>query len=76
MDVELKTININLINDFMKLSESKIEEIIAGLWTIVWAVLWSANAPSWMLWLFGIKAGFDFLCVLGCGIKEVLEERK
>ena len=56
------------------LSESKIEEIITALWAIVWATLWGAGAPTWVLWIFGIKAASDYMCVIWFAIREIRDE--
>ena len=53
------------------MSESKIEEIIATLWVIVWAILWVNNAPTYMVWAAGGKAITDYLCVLTFAIEEI-----
>jgi hypothetical protein len=56
------------------LSESKIEEIIAMLWTILFAILWANHAPKWILWTVGIKAATDHLCSVVCAIREIRRE--
>jgi len=56
------------------MSESKIEEIIATLWTILWVLLWSNDAPNWILGLVGIKATGDHIASLVFAICEIREE--
>ncbi len=56
------------------LSESKVEEIIATLWTILWAILFVNHAPEWMLWLTGTKAIADHLCAVRAAIREIRSE--
>ena len=53
------------------LSESKAEEIIATLWTILWAILFVNHAPEWMLWITGAKAAADHLCAVRAAIREI-----
>lgn len=56
------------------LSDSKVEEIIATLWTILWAILFVNHAPEWMLWLTGAKAIADHLCAMRAAIREIRSE--
>lgn len=58
------------------MSESKIEEIITALWSIVWAILWANHAPFWLLLLLGFKVVGDSVCVLYYAIKEIRQESK
>lgn len=58
------------------MTPSKIEEIIAVLWTILWVILWANNAHPFALWLVGIKAGLDHLCSIGFAIQEIREKGK
>lgn len=58
------------------MSESKIEEIIATLWTIVWAILWASHAPFWLLVFLGCKVVGDHLCVFYYALKEINKESK
>jgi hypothetical protein len=55
-------------------SESKIEEIIACLWSLMWVILWANHAPQWMLWAVGLKAASDHLCAVVCAIREIRSE--
>ena len=55
-------------------SESKIEEIIACLWSLMWVILWVNQAPQWILWLVGLKAAFDHLCAVAFAIREIRRE--
>ena len=48
-------------------SASKVEEIIAMLWTILWAVLWTNNASPYVLYLVGAKAAMDHFFVHQAG---------
>jgi len=57
-------------------SESKVEEIIACLWTMIWVLLWANHAPTFVLWLVGIKAAGDHICSLVYAIREIREEQK
>jgi hypothetical protein len=52
-------------------SESRIEEVIACLWTILWVILWTHNAPVWSLLLVGAKALLNHLCSIGFAILEL-----
>ena len=56
------------------LSDSKVEEIIATLWTILWAILFVNQAPEWMLWISGLKAIGDHLCAVRAAIHEIRSE--
>jgi len=51
-------------------SESKVEEIIATLWTIIWVLLWANNAHAALIWIVGIKAIMDHACSIGLAIIE------
>jgi hypothetical protein len=53
------------------MSESKAEEIIAMLWTILWAILFVNQSPEWMIWISGIKAIGDHLCAVRYAIREI-----
>lgn len=55
-------------------SESKVEEIIATLWTILWAILFVNHAPVWMLWISGLKAISDHMCAMWYAIREIRSE--
>ena len=55
-------------------SESKIEEIIACLWSLMWVILWVNHAPHWMLWAVGLKAASDHLCAVIFAILEIRSE--
>lgn len=55
-------------------SESKIEEIIACLWSLMWVILWVNHAPQWMLWAVGFKAASDHLCAVIFAIREIRRE--
>jgi len=57
-----------------KPNESKVEEIIATLWTILWAILFVNHAPEWMLWISGLKAIGDHLCAVRYAIREIRSE--
>ena len=57
-------------------SPSKVEEIIAMLWTILWAVLWANNAHPVALWFVCIKAGLDHLTAIHFAIREIRRENK
>jgi hypothetical protein len=52
-------------------SESKIEEIIACLWSLMWVILWVNHAQQWMLWAVGLKAASDHLCAVVFSIREI-----
>jgi hypothetical protein len=56
------------------MSESKAEEIIAMLWTILWAILFVNQSPEWMIWISGIKAIGDHLCAVRYAIREIRSE--
>lgn len=56
------------------LSASKVEEIIAVLWTILWAVLWTNNASPYVLYLVGAKAAMDHFLSIKLAIYENREE--
>lgn len=51
-------------------TDSKIEKSIAMLWSIFWALLWLNDAPSWLVWLVGIKAIHDHLIAIYYAYKE------
>ena len=55
-------------------SESKIEEIIACLWSLMWVILWVNHAPQWMLWAVGLKAASDHLCAVIFAISKIRRE--
>jgi hypothetical protein len=55
-------------------SESKIEEIIACLWSIMWGILWLNHAPQWLLWAVGLKAASDHLCAVIFAIRGIRSE--
>lgn len=55
-------------------SPSKVEEIIAVLWTILWTILWVNNAHPAALWFVGIKAGLDHLTAIHFAIQEIRRE--
>jgi hypothetical protein len=40
-------------------TESKVEEVIACLWTIIWVLLWMGDAHPLALWAVGIRAAGD-----------------
>ena len=56
------------------ISESKIEEVIASLWIIIFILLWVNNAATWIMWLAGLKVANDIICVIYYAIKEIQEE--
>jgi hypothetical protein len=56
------------------MSKSKAEEIIAMLWTILWAILFVNQSPEWMIWISGIKAIGDHLCAVRYAIREIRSE--
>lgn len=57
------------------MSKSKIEEIIACLWSILWAILWANNAPIWMQFIVLFKAIFDHLTAVTFAIREIRREK-
>ncbi len=57
-------------------SESKIEEIIACLYSLMWVILWVNHAPQWMLWAVGLKAASDHLCAAIFAIREIRSENR
>lgn len=50
--------------------DSRIEEAIACLWSILWALLWIASAPIWLLWAVGIKALHDHFVAIVFAIRD------
>lgn len=56
------------------LSKSKVEEIIACLWSLMWIILWVNHAPNWMLWVVGIQAVSNHLCAVVAAIREISSE--
>lgn len=52
------------------ISESKIGEIIAMTWTIVWVLLYYNNAPTFVLWCVGLKALIDHLMSIYFAFQE------
>ena len=55
-------------------SESKIKEIIACLWSLMWVILWVNHAAQWMLWAVGLKAASSHLCAVVFVIREIRRE--
>ena len=55
-------------------SSSKVEEIIAMLWTILWAILWANDAHPFALWFVGTKATLDHLTAILFAIREIRRE--
>lgn len=58
----------------MKISESKIEEIITALWLIAAFSALNAGCPRWVFITLFVKAGLDYVCSIGYAIKEIKEE--
>lgn len=55
---------------------SEIEDIIAALWTIVFTLLWAHNAPSWSLWVIGIKTLSHYWSVIFFSVRELIGRSK
>lgn len=70
-----KTPTNNPGNDMKPISESKVEEIIACLWSLMWVILWVNHAPNWMLVAVGVKAASDHLCAIIWAIQEICSEK-
>lgn len=58
------------------MSESKLEEIIAMLWTIFWAILWANGAHPFFLLVVCAKAVFDHTTAILMAIHEIKEKHK
>ena len=51
-------------------SDSKIEEVIACLWTIVWLLSLTSGLPVWVVWAVGIKAASDHLMAIAFALER------
>jgi hypothetical protein len=58
------------------MSESKIEEIIAVLWSLLCVGLIAISAPTCLVWIVAIKALSDHICSIGYAICEIKKEAK
>ena len=58
----------------MKISESKIEEIISALWFIAAFAALNAGCPRWVFITLFCKAVIDTVCSIGYAITEIKEE--
>ena len=57
------------------MSESKVEEIIAALWSVCALLAFGYGFTVWG-WIFTVKAVADTLCSIGFAMREIAKERR
>lgn len=60
----------------MKISESKIEEIISALWFIAAFSALNVGCPRWVFLTLFVKAGLDTCCSVAEAIRERKKEKE
>lgn len=57
------------------MSSSKVEEIIAVLWTIAAILIYDNQGKTLMFYAFAIKAVLDHACAIIAAVKEIRKKK-